>query len=109
VDKRHIVAGVLAAWLLGPVIAIAQDSDADRSHPGQFVKDSAITATIKTKLAADHPASLAHIKVDTDMDGVVWLSGTARSQQDVERAVKIARSTGGVVRVKNDIDVRPEK
>jgi hyperosmotically inducible protein len=39
-----------------------------------FVKDSAITTKIKTKLAADHPTSLALVHVDTDKDGVVWLT-----------------------------------
>ena len=108
-DTRRIVACVLAASLLAPVIASAQDSDTDRSHPARFVKDSAITTAIKTKLAADHPGSLAHLKVDTDKDGVVWLSGTTRTQEEADRAVEIARGTNGVVRVKNDIVVRSDK
>jgi hyperosmotically inducible protein len=109
VDTKRIIACVLAASLTAPVIGLAQDSDTDRSHPAQFVKDSAITAAIKTKLAADHPASLGRLKVDTDKDGVVWLSGTARTRQEADRAVEIARGTDGVVRVKNDIVVRPDK
>jgi len=109
VDTKRIIACVLAASLLAPVIGLAQDSDTDRSHPAQFVKDSAITAAIKTKLAADHPASLGRLKVDTDKDGVVWLSGTARNRQEADRAVEIARGTDGVVRVKSDIVVRPDK
>ena len=108
-DTKRIIACVLAASLLAPVIGLAQDSDTDRSHPAQFVKDSAITAPIKTKLGADHPASLARLKVDTDKDGVVWLSGTAKTRQEADRAVEIARGTDGVVRVKSDIVVRPDK
>lgn len=108
-DTKRIIACVLAASLWAPVIGLAQDSDADRSHPAQFVKDSAITTAIKTKLAADHAGTLARLKVDTDKDGVVWLSGTARTRQEAERAVEIARGTDGVVRVKNDIVVRPDK
>jgi hyperosmotically inducible periplasmic protein len=109
VNTKRIVACLLAASLLAPVFAVAQDSDTDRSHPSQFVKDSAITVAIKSKLAADHPSTLAHVKVDTDKNGVVWLSGTAHSQAEAERAADIARSTEGVVRVKNDIVVRPDK
>jgi hyperosmotically inducible periplasmic protein len=108
VDMKRIVACVLAASLLAPVIGLAQDSDTDRSHPAQFVKDSAITAAIKTKLAAEHPGSLAHLKVDTDKNGVVWLSGTTRSREEANKAVEIARGTDGVVRVRNDIVVRPD-
>lgn len=107
-DTKRIVACVLAASLLAPVISVAQDSDTDRSHPAQFVKDSAITTAIKTKLAADHLSSLGRLKVDTDKDGVVYLSGTAKTREEADRAVEIARGTDGVVRVKNHIVVQPE-
>src|SRR3981189_2692485 len=80
---------------VAPVIRLAQDSATDRSHPAQFVKDSAITAAIKTKLAAEHPGSLAHLKVDTDKNGVVWLSGTTRSREEANKAGEIARATEG--------------
>ena len=108
-NTRRIVACVLAASLLGPVVAAAQDSDTDRHHPGTFIKDSAITTAIKTKLAADHPSTLAHVKVDTDKDGVVWLSGTTHTRAEADRAAEIARGTDGVVRVKNDIVIRADK
>ena len=90
---------------LAPV-AFAADSDTDRNKPATFVKDSMITTKIKTKLAAENPASMADIKVDTDKDGVVWMSGTAKSQQDVDKAVSIARGTEGVKSVKNDVKVQ---
>ena len=108
-NTKRIVACVLTASLLAPVIVTAQDSDSDRHHPATFVKDSAITTTVKSKLAADHPGSLMHVKVDTDKDGVVWLSGTAKTQAQADRAAEIARGTDGVVRVKNDIVVRADK
>jgi hyperosmotically inducible protein len=101
---------VLAASLFAPVIGLAQDrGDADSSHPTHWVKDSAITAAIKTKLAGEHLSSLSNLRVETDMNGVVWLSGTAKSREEADRAVEIARGTDGVVRVKNDIVVRPDK
>ena len=74
--NRKLAVGVLAisALLGSAVVLAADDSDADRSHPKAFVKDSAMTMKIKTKLAAEHIASLGRIHVDTDKDGVVWLS-----------------------------------
>ena len=76
---------LVSATLLGPIAAVAvADQDTDRSHPKEFVKDSAITTKIKTKLAAEHVTSLGRIHVDTDRDGVVWLSGHARSNEAVE-------------------------
>jgi len=70
-----------AAAVLTTGIVLADDVDADRSHPKAFVKDSAITTKIKSKLAAEHITSLGHIHVDTDADGVVWLSGSARQPE----------------------------
>ena len=90
---------------LAPV-AFAADSDTDRNKPATFVKDSVITTKIKTKLAADYPTSMANIKVDTDKDGVVWMSGTAKTQEEVDKALSIARGTEGVKNVKNDVKVQ---
>src|SRR6478672_1452543 len=61
---------------LAPVAAYAEDTnrDQDRANPATFVKDSAITTKIKSKLAAEHMASLKDIHVDTDQNGVVWMS-----------------------------------
>ncbi|MFZ0008590.1 MAG: BON domain-containing protein [Steroidobacteraceae bacterium] len=86
--------------------ALAQDSDV---HPKSFVKDSVITTKIKSKLAAEHLSSLAHIRVDTDRAGVVWLSGTAPTKDARDYAVEVARNTEGVADVKSSIEVRKEE
>jgi hyperosmotically inducible protein len=95
-----------ASALLAPIVGFSDDRDADRSHPGTFVKDSVITTKIKSKLAADHPGTLAHIRVDTDAGGVVWLTGNARTQADIDQAVSIAKSTEGVASVKNELKIK---
>ena len=93
--------------LLAPTVALAaEDADSDRSHPKAFVKDSAITTKVKTKLAAEHITSLGNIHVDTDADGVVWLHGTAHTQEAADKAVAIARSTEGVKDVHSRIKVK---
>ena len=73
---KFVIAYFVCGMLAGSAVALAQDSDADRSHPKAYVKDSAITTKIKSKLAAEHITSLGRIHVDTDTDGVVWLTGT---------------------------------
>ena len=97
-----------AAGLLAGAAIYAQDADVDRSHPKAFVKDSVITTKIKSKLAADHVSSLAKIRVDTDADGVVWLSGSAHSKDEIKRAVEIARNTEGVRGVHSALIVKPD-
>ena len=106
--KLAITVLALSAALL-PVISFAgADADADRSHPGAFVKDSVITTKIKSKLAADHATSMGRIHVDTDANGVVWLSGSARTQADIDKAVSVAKETEGVVSVKSTLEVKKD-
>jgi len=106
--KNSTVAGLLAAGLL-LVPALAQaDADADRSHPTTYVKDSAITVKVKAKLADERMNSLRHISVDTDSAGSVMLSGTARTQGDIDKAISIARATEGVMSVTSSIQVRKD-
>src|ERR1700676_1751844 len=89
---------------LTPLAAYSSDDvDMDRSHPKAFVKDSAITAKIKSQLAAEHLSSLSRIHVDTDADAGVWLGGAASSHADIDKAKSIARNTEHVKAVKSDI------
>jgi len=102
-----------SAFVFGSMLAsasvFATDSDMDRAKPGTYVKDSAITVKIKAKLAEEHPGSMAHIKVDTDKNGVVWMTGTANTRDEVNEAVAIAKNTEGVKSVHNQLKVQKDK
>ncbi len=104
--KMAITSLALCSLFVSATVLAGKDSDTDRSHPANFVKDSAITIKIKSKLAADHITSMGRIHVDTDKDGVVWLSGTARSQEAIDQAVSIARNTEHVASVHNDLQIK---
>ena len=95
--------------VLAPVAAYAADSDADRSNPANYVKDSVITTKIKMQLAAEHAGSMKHISVDTDKNGIVWLTGTANNQAEVDQAVTIARNTEGVKSVKSELTIQKDR
>jgi len=98
------------ATLLVPVASFAADGrTADRSHPTVFVKDSVITTKVKAKLAEEKMASLLHIKVDTDANGAVLLSGKAETREDADKAVSIAKNTEGVTSVESKIQVGKSK
>ena len=100
------IACLVLSATLAPAVSFANDGDMDRTHPVAFVKDSAITTEIKSNLAADHITSLGRIHVDTDANGMVYLSGTARSQHAIDRAVSIAKETEHVVSVKNELTIK---
>src|SRR5512140_2467777 len=105
---KFVITCLTCGMLLGSAAAMAQDSDADRSHPNAFVKDSVITTKIKSKLAAEHVTSLGRIHVDTDKDGVVWLTGSARTQKAIDKAVSIAHETDHVKSVHSDIKIKAD-
>ena len=98
---------LVCGTLLGSGIALAEnDQDSDRSHPKHFVKDSAITAKIKAKLLTEHFGSLVKIHVDTDANGVVYMTGTAKTQAAADEAVAMAKATEHVTSVHSDIRVK---
>lgn len=99
---------LLAGMLVSPLAAVAEDSDTDRSNPEAFVKDSAITTAVKAQLAAKHINSLGNISVDTDKNGVVWLSGTAHTQDAIDQAISITRETEGVRSVHSTLTVKKD-
>ncbi len=114
IEKGQIMKNQFATFcfalgtLLAPVAALAADGDTDRSHPMVYVDDAAITAKVKAGLADEQLSSLANIHVDTDANGAVTLSGTARNQAEIDKAVALARKTEGVTSVKNDIRISNE-
>jgi len=102
--KRIIMASVLAASVACGPWVLADESSGTDHH---FVKDSVITTKVKSKLAAKHLSTLTKIKVDTDENGIVWLSGRAPTQDAVDLATMLAKDTEGVKSVHNDIVVQP--
>jgi hyperosmotically inducible protein len=105
--KQIILAGLLAAGVALAPVVFADDSGAAPDSSHHFVKDSVITTKVKSKLAAKHLTTLTRIKVDTDENGVVWLSGRAPTRDAVDLATEIAKSTEGVTAVHNDVAVQP--
>jgi hyperosmotically inducible protein len=104
---KSAITCLVCATLLGSAAAMAaDDSTSDSARAMVYVKDSAITTEIKSKLAAEHITSLERIHVDTDKDGVVWLSGTASTWRAADKAVSIARDTEHVKDVHSHITVK---
>jgi hyperosmotically inducible periplasmic protein len=75
--------------------------DPDRSL-GEHVDDAVITAAVKTRLLDDPQVKGLKIDVDT-REGVVFLTGSVRSQAEGDRAVEVARGTDHVKGVKPNL------
>jgi hypothetical protein len=78
---------------------------------GEAVTDASanirITTAIKAKLIADSGLSAFKIDVDT-ADGVVTLSGTVASPEDIAKATKLAQETEGVRQVISTLLVKAD-
>lgn len=102
---RHLAIAAFSAASLGMVAGCSVVRD--QETVGQYIDGSAVTASVKAKLAEDQETSAANINVKTIEGGIVQLSGFAASEREKTRAGEIARSVEGVTRVQNDLVVRP--
>jgi hyperosmotically inducible protein len=98
---------MLAAGVVAAPMAFADEPGTNSDNSHHYVKDSVITTKVKSKLAAKHLSSLTNVKVDTDENGVVFLSGHAPNQDAVDMAGMLAKDTDGVTSVHNGIVVKP--
>jgi len=71
----------------------------------QNVGDDTITSKLRAQLVADGDVSSLNYTITT-VKGVVYIIGTARSQQELDRVVNHARNIGGVKRVISYVHIR---
>jgi osmotically-inducible protein OsmY len=67
--------------------------------------DARVTATIKARLLKDGDLSTLKISVST-ANGLVTLSGTASSPENIKKAIQLALETDGVHKVVSTIQVK---
>jgi hyperosmotically inducible periplasmic protein len=100
----RIASAVLLSLVLG-FAGCAHDNSNSNRTAGEVVSDSWITSKIKTDVLVHKPSSIAKLHVKT-RDGVVTLSGTANSQEDLDRAIEEVNSVKGVKQVVNNVEVK---
>jgi len=71
---------------------------------GEVVGEAALTAKIKSKMALDDRVKALNINVDTT-GTVVTLTGKVRSEDERERAVRLARETDGITQVVDRLQI----
>jgi len=73
---------------------------------GRYIDDKTISAKISATFLADSELKSEDIKVET-YKGVVHLTGSAISQDQINHAVHAARRTKGVKAVKSELEITP--
>lgn len=91
--------------LMGILTISGCASTSTQSGTGEYIDDSVITTKVKAAILNEETLKVAEINVET-FKGVVQLSGFVNSQEDIERAVVVARSVAGVKSVENDMRVK---
>ena len=99
--KKTIFSLATAALLAASISACSTVDSAN-----QWGSDAWITTKLKTEQMGASPAIWSDINVDTN-NGVVQLSGFAKTQADINKAVDIARKTDGVKSVVNNVMLKP--
>lgn len=94
----------MSVVVLTLVMALGLVACSSTRTAGTQVDDSAITAAVKGKLAADGDINPFNIDVDTN-EGVVTLQGRVEKEEARTKAEQLARETDGVSRVINLIKV----
>jgi osmotically-inducible protein OsmY len=97
------IAALFFAIVLAALMGCA--STATQEGTGEYVDDTVITTKVKAEIFNEPSLKSAEINVET-FKGVVQLSGFVNSQDDINRAVRVARSVKGVVSVKNDMRLK---
>ena len=80
-------------------------STSTKSGTGEYIDDTVITTKVKSAILRESTLKVSEINVET-FKGVVQLSGFVSSQADINLAVQVAKSIGGVKSVKNDMRVK---
>jgi hyperosmotically inducible periplasmic protein len=106
-SKLRTAAFIISALMM-PLAASAADTTAANngdSKPVAAMKDTALTAKVKAKLAEARAGYTKSVHVKTTPEGVVTLTGTALTKDDADQAVTIAKGTDGVKSVVNKIKI----
>ena len=99
---------LLYGMTVGPPLARAGDETlAETARSRSFVKDSPVGQKVRVRLGSAGKDVFDRLHVDADAQGVVWLRGAVRAQEDAQRAVDIARATDGVRSVNSRIRIEP--
>jgi len=95
-----------AAFLALTLITAAGCASSPKEEgTGEYVDDAIITNKINAQLLDEPDMKSFEINVET-FKGVVALGGFVNTRANIDKALKIARETHGVVSVKNNMRLR---
>jgi hyperosmotically inducible protein len=103
--KANTLKPILISAALLLLLSAAGCTSMTGQTAGQYIDDSTITTSVKTKLVVDKVANFTRIDVDTT-NRVVSLNGVVESTEQKERAEQLAMEVSGVRRVDNNLQIQ---
>jgi hyperosmotically inducible periplasmic protein len=100
---RHLFRSMLVLVMV--VAVTAGCTSMTGKTAGENVDDASITASVKSKLAAEKVATLTKVDVDTNK-GTVYLTGMVENAAIKARATDLARQVAGVREVVNNLKIQ---
>lgn len=89
----------LATFAFAPVLRADEVRTSNQKNPDRVSReDPVITSDVRNKITEDERLSGLILDVKTDK-GVVTINGKTHSQEQIDRAIELARNTPGVVSV----------
>src|SRR5690606_11020137 len=80
-NHKFIISMALIGIFISPAMVAAHETNSEPQIK-EFIKDSAITAQIKTRLLTEGDIDSLNIKVQTDINGIVMLAGTVKTEAE---------------------------
>jgi osmotically-inducible protein OsmY len=80
-------------------------STSKQESTGELLDDSVITSKVKAAIFSEPSLKVLQINVETTKN-VVQLSGVVSTKAEMDKAVAVTRSVGGVRSVRNDLQLK---
>jgi hypothetical protein len=80
-------------------------STSKQESTGELLDDSVITSKVKAAIFSEPSLKVLQINVETTKN-VVQLSGVVSTKAEMDKAVEVTRSVGGVRSVRNDLHLK---
>ncbi|WNM59168.1 BON domain-containing protein [Candidatus Nitrospira allomarina] len=106
-NQLRVKAMLMVASVVCALAFSACASDPHGRSVGTTVDDAVITSSVKSSLIADDLVDAFEVEVDTHRS-TVMLSGFVETQNQIDRAVEIAKKTDGVQKVVNKLAIKPK-
>ena len=105
-DEKYIKEAEKIAWTIDGVKKVNNNLTCNKNvSTTQSLQDSYITSACRTKLIATKDIKSRNIKINTN-EGVVYLSGTAHSNDELEDIISVVKSIKGVKKVVSYIIIK---